>query len=269
MDLNEFDFRRITDYMLTNYGINLENKSTLINGRLSNLVLRSDFKSIHEYVEYALNDRTGEELSRLVSKLTTNYTFFMREPQHYDYLEKIVLPELLEKSSFGDVKLWSAGCSSGEEPYSIAMAVKSILESRNSKWTAEILATDISDKVLQLARAAAYEEMQLKMLGPEVRKKYFTVLPDGTFQVSEDLRKMVRLEKFNLMNDFSRYYHKFDIIFCRNVMIYFKNDKREELVRRFYDALKPGGYLFVGSSETLHGVEARFKFVKPAIYRRL
>lgn len=269
MNLNELDFRRITDYMLSNYGINLENKSTLISGRLSNLVLRSGFKSIHEYVDYALRDPSGEELSRLVSKLTTNYTFFMREPQHYDYLDKTVLPELLDKNSFGDLRIWSAGCSSGEEPYSIAMSVKSTFESRNAKWTAGILATDISDNVLQMAREATYEEMQLKMLGQDVRKKYFTELPGGAFQVSGDIRKMVRLEKFNLMNDFSKFYHKFNIIFCRNVMIYFKNDKRQELVRKFYNILEPGGYLFVGSSETLHSIDTPFKFVKPAIYRKL
>lgn len=100
-------------------------------------------------------------------------------------------------------------------------------------------------------------------------EKYFTELPSGAFQVSGDLRKMVRLEKFNLMNDFSKFYHKFNIIFCRNVMIYFKNDKRQELVRKFYNVLEPGGYLFVGSSETLHSIDTPFKFVKPAIYRKI
>ncbi|MGE4484086.1 MAG: protein-glutamate O-methyltransferase CheR [Oscillospiraceae bacterium] len=268
MKIYEQDFRRIADYMLSNYGINLENKMTLISGRLSNLVMKSKFQNMHDYIEYMLGDPTEEEVSLLVAKLTTNYTFFMREPQHYEFLEKTVLPGITARNKLGELKIWSAGCSSGEEPYSIAITVKKYLESTEGKWSSKILATDISDNVLKQARLAVYDDMQIKTLEQYSKERYFTGLPNGQHRVSDEIKQMVRFEKFNLMNDFSRFHRKFDIIFCRNVMIYFKTETKQALAGKFYDMLEPGGYFFVGLSETLYNIDTRFKFIKPAIYQK-
>lgn len=262
------DFNRIKDYMLKNYGLNLENKTTLIEGRLSNQILKSGFGNFHDYVEYVLSDPSEEQLNLLVSKLTTNYTFFMREPQHYEFLTGVALPELKKKIKSNELKIWSAGCSSGEEPYTIAMTVSRFLDSQNEKWNTRILATDISENMLSQASTAVYSDMQLKNIGSTDILKYFKKISDNKYQVCKELQNMVKFEKFNLMNGFNSFNRRFHIIFCRNVMIYFKNETKQELAKKFYNLLEPGGYLIIGLSETLHNIDTNFLFVKPAIYQK-
>jgi chemotaxis protein methyltransferase CheR len=266
MKIAEQDFRRLKDYMLANYGLNFENKITLIEGRLSNLVSKLGFKDFHEYVDSILRDPTESQLSTLVSKLTTN-TLFMRESRHYDFLTNTILPELCDRTR-SELKIWSAGCSSGEEPYTIAITLKKYMESHGRQWSTRILATDISDIVLSLARGGVYSQMQLKDLDQMTKDKYFTRLEGDKYQISDDIKRMVRFEKFNLMNAFKTAFNKHHVIFCRNVMIYFKNETKQELAAKFFESLEPGGYLFVGLSETLHNIEPRFEFVKPAVYRK-
>lgn len=268
MKIGEQDFRRLKDYMLKNYGLNFENKITLIEGRLSNIISKMGFKDFHEYVESIIREPTEEQISTLISKLTTNYTLFMREPRHYEFLTNVVLPEMSKKVKHGELRVWSAGCSSGEEPYTMGITLKKYLESQNAKWNPRILATDISDNVLKQARNGIYTQMQVKELDAATKNKYFTKFEDNTYQVSDELKRMTRFEKFNLMNTFTNYHHKYHIIFCRNVMIYFKNETKQELASKFFDQLEPGGYFFVGLSETLHNIETRFEFLKPAVYRK-
>jgi chemotaxis protein methyltransferase CheR len=268
MKIAEQDFRRLKEYMLANYGLNFENKVTLIEGRLSNLVSKLGFKDFHEYVDSILKDPTESQISTLVSKLTTNYTLFMRESRHYDFLTSTVLPEMNDRARSGELRIWSAGCSSGEEPYTIAITLKKYMESRGRQWSTRILATDISDNVLSLARGGVYSQMQLKDLDQMSKDMYFTKLDGDKYQISDEIKRMVRFEKFNLMNSFKTGFSKYHIIFCRNVMIYFKNTTKQELAAKFYESLEPGGYLFVGLSETLHNIETRFEFIKPAVYRK-
>jgi chemotaxis protein methyltransferase CheR len=192
----------------------------------------------------------------------------MREPQQYKFLSDTILPELGERFRRGELRVWSAGCSSGEEPFSIAITLKKYFQSRGKEPGVRILATDISDNVLTHARSGRYAEIQLKDLDPDTRLTYFKKLDGGMYQASDELRRMVRFEKFNLMHPFTGFYQKFHIIFCRNVMIYFKHETKQELVAKFFDKLEPGGYFFVGLSETLHNVETRFEYVRPAIYRK-
>ncbi len=254
--------------MRQNYGINLENKAVLIEGRLSNLVLRSGFKDFHSYLDFVFQDKTGEQINLLVNKLTTNYTFFMREPQHYKFLKETILPEWNGKKGAGELKIWSAGCSSGEEPYTIGITIREFQGAVNRSWEAKILATDISEHVLGQARSAVYTESQVKNLDPAILKRYFIQTQDDKYQVADQIRDMVRFEKLNLMSDFRTTRRKFHLIFCRNVMIYFTNDTKQEIANKFYDMLEPGGYLFIGLSETLHNVSSKFRFVKPAIYQK-
>jgi chemotaxis protein methyltransferase CheR len=268
MKIGEQDFKRLKEYMLKNYGLNFENKMTLIEGRLSNLISKMGFNDFHEYVESVLREPTEEKLSTLVSKLTTNYTLFMREPQQYEFLSDTILPELSDRFRRGELRVWSAGCSSGEEPFTIAITLKKYFKANSRAFGASILATDISDNVLTHARSGKYAETQLKELDPDTRLTYFKKLDGDMYQVSDELRRMIRFEKFNLMHPFANPYQKYHIIFCRNVMIYFKNETKQELVRKFFDKLEPGGYFFVGLSETLHNIETRFEYVRPAIYRK-
>lgn len=270
MEISQSDFRLVAEFMLKNYGINLENKMALISGRLSGEATKSGYNSIHDYVTHALSDPKGAELSQLVTKLTTNYTYFMREPQHYDFLRSTALPELVSANRpAGEIKIWSAGCSSGEEPYSIAITIRKFLQASSPMRTALIYATDISDTAMARAREGIYDSAQVRTLDKTTLSEFFETLPDGRYRISREIRQMVRLEKLNLMSSFPVAYRRFDIVFCRNVMIYFKNDTKRELAARYYDALEPGGYLFVGLSESLHNIETRFQFVKPAIYRKV
>ncbi len=268
MKIGEQDFRRLKEYMLANYGLNFENKITLIEGRLSNLVTKMGFKDFHEYVDHILKKPTESELSTLISKLTTNYTLFMREPRHYEFLTSTILPELSTKLKGGELRVWSAGCSSGEEPYTMAITLKKFRETQNARWNARILATDISDNVLTQARNGVYAHTQLKDLDQMTKDKYFKKLEGDKYQVSDEIKRMVKFDKFNLMKPFTHTYQKYQVIFCRNVMIYFKNETKQKLAAKFYDQLEPGGYFFVGLSETLHNIETRFEFVKPAVYRK-
>jgi chemotaxis protein methyltransferase CheR len=146
--------------------------------------------------------------------------------------------------------------------------INKYFRSQGLEFATRILATDISDNVLEQARGGIYSEMQLKELDQDTKGRYFTRLDGDRYQVSQELRRMVRFEKFNLMNAFTNSYHKYHVIFCRNVMIYFKNQTKQEIAAKFYDRLEPGGYFFVGLSETLHNIETRFEFIKPAIYRK-
>ncbi len=164
--------------------------------------------------------------------------------------------------------MWSAGCSSGEEPFTIAITLKKYQRLQNKDFSSRILATDISDNVLRHARSGKYAEIQLKELDPDTKLTYFKKLDGDMYEVSEELRRMIRFEKFNLMHPFTASFHKHHIIFCSNVMIYFKNETKQALAAKFYEQLEPGGYFFVGLSETLHNIETRFEYVRPAIYRK-
>ncbi len=254
-------------FMLNNYGINLEGKISLVEGRLQAILTKRGFKSFEEFADYVEKDRTGEAITLLVSRLTTNYTYFMREDKHYKFMTDTALPELVPSIPDRDLRIWSAGCSSGEEPYTTAMVLSEYFSGMKSQWDTTVLATDISQKVLAEARRGVYPSDKLNNLSAELKMKYFKKLAGEEYQVKPELSKSVQFGVFNLMEPFP-FKKKFHIIFCRNVMIYFNNQTRASLTERYYDALAPGGYLFIGLSETLANQKTRFDYVKPAIYRK-
>jgi chemotaxis protein methyltransferase CheR len=204
----------------------------------------------------------------MISRLTTNYTYFMREGAHYDFLRRVVLPEWTGRIRDRDLRVWSAGCSSGEEAYSIAMTIDEYFGLARDGWDTTVLATDISARVIDEAKRGAYQDARLDGLGEARRASHFTRDADGTWRVTERLRHTVVFARFNLMDSFARFKRPFHIIFCRNVMIYFDAETREALARKFRDALEPGGYLFLGMSETLSGARTGFEPVSPAVYRK-
>lgn len=255
--------------MLERYGINLESKRALVEGRLSSVVAQSEFRNFHEYLTHIMRDQQEEQMSVLVSKLTTNYTYFMREPQHYAFMREKALGEWVDKlHDVGEIQIWSAGCSSGEEAYTAAIVADQYLKKNQRHCSVRIRATDISEKVLKQAREGIYPADHVSQLDPAIIDQYFVRLEDGRYQVAPHLARMVRFEKLNLMEPFVRPIRRYQIIFCRNVMIYFKTETKEELSERFYDMLEPGGYFFVGLSETLSNVKTRFDYLAPAIYRK-
>ncbi len=264
--LTNDEFKRIVDYIEKNYGINLSKKRTLIEGRLSNIIREKGFDSYNEYLDSIFADKSGKSTVEFVNKLTTNHTYFMREPQHFEYMKSVVLPYIENNVRDKDVRIWCAASSSGEEPYTIAMTIDDYFGNRKTGWDLRILATDISTDVLQKARAGIYSAESLDDLPTDWKSKYFKKQPDGSYKISDHIRKEVIFKQFNLMDNIV-YKKPFDLIFCRNVMIYFEADTKNKLVDRFYNASKDGAYLFIGHAETLSKT-TRYKFVQPAIYRK-
>lgn len=264
--LTDADFNRLVSYIKDNYGINLEKKRVLIEGRLAGAVTSSGFSSFTEYIDFALGDKTGKETIKLVNKLTTNHTFFMREPEHFKFLESTVLPFIEESVKDRDARIWCAASSTGQEPYTIVMTIDQYFGTKKSGWDTTILATDLDTDVLRTAKAGIYGEDMLDGLPDKWIDKYFRKIEGGKYQVIDRIRNEVVFKKFNLMDPIV-YKKPFDLISCRNVMIYFDTETKAALIERFYDATKPGGYLFIGHAENVPR-NTRYSYIQPAIYRR-
>lgn len=268
MKIEDRDFHRLRTYMQQNYGINLEKKRTLVEGRLMNSIAIAGFDNFHDYIEDILSDKSGKKIEQLITKLTTNYTYFMREDAHYKFLTSVALPEWTSKICDYDLRIWSAGCSSGEEPYTIAMVLDNYFGPRKGRWDSTILATDISPRVLNLAMEGAYSTEHLEKVSESWKRLYFTSAGEGKWAISDKIKKEVVFREFNLMGGFQQFKRRFHIIFCRNVMIYFDTPTKASLLKKIFDVLEPGGYLFIGMSETLSGIFEGFEQVSPSIYRK-
>jgi chemotaxis protein methyltransferase CheR len=267
LKLTDEDFNRLVDYMKRNYGINLEKKRVLIEGRLSNTVTARGFGSFKEFIDFALADRTGHETMQLVNKLTTNHTYFMREPEHFEYLKSTLLPYFEQSIKNHELRVWCAASSTGQEPYTLVMTIDEYFGARMSAWNFKLLATDLDTDVLDTARTGIYTTEQLKDVPDSWMSKYFKKIGDNTYQVIDRIRNMVEFKQFNLMDKIP-YTKPYDLISCRNVMIYFEMDTKNALIERFYDVTKEGGYLFVGHAESV-GKGTRYTYIKPAVYRRI
>lgn len=266
MKLEDQDFIRLKNYIKDNYGINLDKKRSLIEGRLSNIVQKKGFTTFSSYIDHALND--PNEIVLLVSRLSTNYTYFMREEQHYRFLVERALPEWTPRIRDKDLRIWSAGCSSGEEAYTTAMVINDHLGLERSAWDATILASDISENVLAMGRRGIYPEEEMRNLSEKFKRAYFSAVEPGLYQISEDLRRQVIFANINLMAERFPFRKPFHIIFCRNVMIYFDSATRERLSNHFLQWLMPGGYLFIGLSETLSNLHTGYEYIMPGVYRK-
>lgn len=267
--ISDKEFWQLAGYIKENYGINLkEEKKTLLMGRLHNVLLEKNFESFSEYFNYLLTDKAGEAIDTLINKITTNHTFFMREIDHFEYFKNVVLPYLISAKRDKDLRIWSAGCSSGEEAYTLAMIVHEFFGIEKNGWDTKILATDISDNVLDTAIKGVYSNERIASLPAQWKLNYFKKLDNEKSVLVDKIRNEVIFRKFNLMTPAFPFKRKFDVIFCRNVMIYFDHLTKAELVKRFYNGSEAGGYLFIGHAESLNRSETEYRYLKPAIYRR-
>lgn len=249
MTISDADFRRMVNFIQSTYGIDLSQKKQLITSRLSPALKKLGYKSFGEFVNHLLDKKENDEVTLVLNKLTTNYTFFMREKEHLDYFCNNIIPEIVRRHERDKtLAIWSAGCSSGEEPYNITMFLFDYLGPRAKEWDTRILATDISAQALTSARRGTYNLPDT--IPVDWKRKYFTPNPDGTHTVAPAVKNNVIFQTFNLMDPI-KFRRKFDVIFCRNVMIYFDQPTKDALVRRFYDATVPGGYLLISASENL------------------
>jgi len=272
VELTDADFRKISRLIYDQAGICLsEGKEALVKSRLGRRIREGQFGSFRNYYDHVINDTSGRELVQLLNSISTNFTSFFREERHFQFLRSEFLPELMGKKQSQQKKLrfWSAGCSSGEEPYSIAITLLETIKDL-SGWDVTILATDISTKVLREAQSGVFHKERVQSIPPGLLKKYFLKGERNWtdfVRVKDRLRQHIRFGRLNLMSAF-HFDDPFDCIFCRNVMIYFDQKTRTNLVNRFYDCLQTNGLFLIGHSESLTGVKHSFKYVMPAVYRK-
>lgn len=271
-ELTDQDFQSVCNLSYSQLGIRLtENKRALVAARLGKILNSSGFTTFREYLESLRQDASGTSLEGFVNRITTNHTYFYREPSHFDFLMERALPELtagLRGSRDPDLRVWSAGCSSGEEAYMLAILMMEALGPEYPRWQAGVLATDISSDALGIAREGLYGPENVDHLPRPIVERYFRRAAGGRWRVAERVREQVVFRKFNLMTRVYPFRRPFHIIFCRNVMIYFDRRSREALVEHFYANTAPGGYLFIGLSETIRELDNAYRYVMPGVYRK-
>jgi chemotaxis protein methyltransferase CheR len=249
------------------FGLDLQDgKQQLVAARLAKQIRSLGLRSYEEYYQHVTRDNTGKSLEAMIDALTTNHTSFFRESAHFEFLKNVLLPQIGDRK---EMAVWSAACSTGEEPFSIALTLLEALgESSDTKI--RILATDISTRVLAQAERGAYQAARFANLPQSYLRRYL-LKGEGRWQdwymMKKEVRSLIEFRRLNLMESFP---HKetFPVIFCRNVMIYFDRQKQGEVVNRLAQAIEPGGYLFVGHSESLNSIQHPLQYVAPAIYRK-
>jgi chemotaxis protein methyltransferase CheR len=260
------EFKRFQTLIYDESGITLnDQKQGLVASRLSKRLRELGLSSFSEYYDRLMGDPHREEFPRMLDLISTNKTDFFREPRHFDFLREEILPTLTDEKR---ARIWSSACSSGEEPYTIAMTLYDGV-SAPAQWDFKILATDLSTRVLAKAVSGVYDEERVRDVSPEVVRRHFLRGRDssnGLLKVKPHLASMIRFRRLNLMDEEYPIKSPLDLIFCRNVMIYFDRPTQERLVNRFYRYLKPGGHLFIGHSESLQWVNHPFKTVASTIY---
>jgi chemotaxis protein methyltransferase CheR len=267
--MTDEEFDRIRALVKTNTGISLgDNKRDLVVSRLSQRIRKLRLDSFSQYLQVLEQAGDGGELVNMINRITTNKTDFFRENHHFNYLKETVLPEIAAGKE-RRVRFWSAGCSSGQEPYTLAITLQEFFAGKPG-FDVRILATDLDTNMLHMADEGIYQAEQLSPVHPDLVRKYFNKLSGNMYQVKPVLRSMLTLRKFNFITNLSyKIKVPLDVIFCRNVMIYFDAQEKADVVQRFAGALKPRGYLFVGHSESLMMAKDTFINVGPTIYRKV
>ena len=270
--LSDADYSFVASLLYSRFGIQLgKQKRVLVAGRLTKRVRQLGLNSFHEYFDYLRADSSGNELSEFINRLTTNHSFFYREKDHYEFLKANVFPAIkkrLARDPRYQTRMWSAGCAAGEEVYTLALVLRDFFGSAADSADFGLLATDISLAALKLAQEGRYASQKLSELPPGLRTANFREVEPDLFEVSQEIRRMVLFKRLNLMADTYPLKNTFDVIFCRNVMIYFDQVSRARLVQAFHRFVKPGGYLFIGHSETILRADCPFEYVSPAIYKK-
>lgn len=268
------EFTRLSEFIHTQCGIKMPpGKKIMLEARLQKRLKSVGAATFGDYCEYLFNSPHGkDELVQMINAVTTNKTDFFREPAHFQILTDIVLPSFVDPASYSGqcFTVWSAGCSSGEEPYTLAM-VLSEFAALHPGFRFSVIATDISTKVLEKAQLGIYDEERVAMLPLTIKQRYLMKSKDrskGQVRIAPELRSLIRFERVNLMDEQYRRPELLDVIFCRNVIIYFERMNQERLLGRLCSSLKPGGYLFLGHSETVHGFDLPLQRVTSTVYRK-
>jgi len=272
LTITDHEYQLIRELVYRRFGINLgTQKKSLVVSRLRKILIKENFSSFKAFYDHVINDRSCQGLSKLVDRISTNHTYFFREDDHFTFLSDEFLPQvtrILEQKKQLDIRIWCAGCSSGEEPYTLAVVLNEFFKKTAIKWNVNILATDISGNALAAAEQGVYSSLGVDKIPVLLRNKYFNKRADGQWEAAPQLKDLILFRRLNLMREQYPFKRKFHLIFCRNVMIYFDEPTRTALVKRFYQYTAPDGYLFIGHSESLRKNDCPYQYVRPAIYQR-
>lgn len=270
------EFALLRDFIHEKSGIFFgEQKTYLLEGRLSRRIAELGLRSFRDYLYHVKYDLSSKEFNILMNLITTNETSFFRNPPQIDCFSGEVLPMIIEnknQTKGKSLKIWSAGCSTGEEPYTLSML---LLEkaAQMPNWKIEIIANDISEQVLAAARKGVYNKYTCRTMPAYYLSKYFDGIDDDNYKIKDQVRSLVRFSHLNLIeSDKVGILSGMDMVFCRNVLIYFSDEVKKKIIRSFYNSLNSGGFLFIGHAESLHGLSKSFKlhyFKEALVYRRI
>jgi len=271
--MTDSEFRRLSKFITEYAGIKLPDvKKVMLQSRLQKRLRHLGMTGYKEYIDYIFSE-TGlqNEIIHMLDVVSTNKTDFFREPVHFEFMEKKILPEYVEKFPVNrQMKVWSAGCSSGEEVYTIAMTINEFKENY-PELNYSILGTDISTDILQRASEGVYKEEKVEVVPIKLKKKYLLRSKERTkrkVKVVSELRKKAYFKRMNFMDISYDISDTFDVIFCRNVLIYFNRDVQEKVINRLCSKLRPGGYFFIGHSESIMAMDVPLKQIRPTIFIR-
>ncbi len=254
------DFTEFCEYLQKNSGITIApEKSYLVSARIRQIMIDYEFKTLAELLRKLRGHNQGLQ-QKVIDAMTTNETFWFRDTYPFDYFYKTILPQW-QKESRQSIRIWSAACSTGQEPYSIAMLLEEYKERLSFNKRVEIIATDLSSQVLSVAKQGEYDHLSIgRGLSPQRLDKFFTTSCQKRWTITPDIKKYVNFKPINLLNSYSAL-GKFDIIFCRNVLIYFTKETKFDILKRMHDSLNPGGFLCLGSSEGLGDASSLFTMI--------
>ena len=269
--LTDAQFNKLSAYITANYGIKLPlEKKTMLQSRLRKRLNALNFQNFNQYIDYLFKNEKENEF--LIVEVSTNKTDMFRENNHFEYLTKEYLPKFVKNHSINnELKIWSSACSSGEEPYTTAIVLQEFI--RNNKMlNYSIYATDISTKILSTAYKAIYKIDRIKDIPLDLKRRYYLKSKNKenpTVRLKQEIRKKVKFDVLNLMDTVYNTPDVYDIIFCRNVLIYFNKQIQEQVIRRLLNRLKKGGILFIGHSESLMGMNLPIELIKPTVFRKI
>lgn len=276
LKISDKEYNLLVALIYDRSGINLgSNKKELVKARLNKRIKALNLNTFKEYYEYVVKPEGEDELVEMLNAISTNVTSFFRENSHFDFMTKKALPEIVErktKSGEKRIRIWSSACSTGEEVYTILITVLEYIKDPRG-WDIKVLGTDISTKALALARNGVYDKEKISNIPGLLVSKYFDIHEEKGekyYKVKEEVQRMGMFTRLNLMDKVFPFRNKIDIIFCRNVMIYFDKQTQTEVVKKFEKYLDEGGYLFIGHSESLIGMDIKkLKCMQTAVYKKI
>jgi len=271
--MSDNEFNKLSRFVTNGYGIKLPVvKKIMVEARLLKRLKVLNLDSYSSYLDIVFNSKENNgELKHMIDALTTNKTDFFREPVHFDFLKQSVLPGYLKKRSNEPIKVWSAGCSSGEEPYTIAMSI-SDFSRNNQPLDYRILGSDLSSRILKMAKNAVYTEPKTADIPEYLKKKYMVKSKnpeENTLEFIPEIRSKVIFHRLNFMDDAYGILTRFDLVFCRNVLIYFEKEVQERIINKICNYIKPGGTFLLGHSESIMNMSVPLEQIKPTIFRKI